>query len=63
MNPETKNGILDSPYGEITIIRENKVIARVKNGHPVVDGKLRNVLAKHKVPEHWIDRDRDGEAN
>ncbi len=44
-----KSGILNSPYGFMTIIDQ-----RYLNGYPVIEQTLEDVDFYHEVPVHWI---------
>ena len=54
MSEELKpSGVLDSPYGFMTVITSNGTKG-FKNGHEVVNGKFKEVDNCQDVPIHWI---------
>lgn len=58
------NGVLNSPYGLMTIFIDEKnsdMKKEFKNGHVVSKFMLEGVSCFHRVPAHWIKK--KGESN
>lgn len=53
------SGVLDSPYGYMSIELDLQRTVSFWNGHKVLSGKLVGVSLPHSVPEHWVKPDND----
>ena len=48
------SGVLDSPYGRMSVFATGGGVWTRKNGHRVKNGMLVGVTYEHRVPDHWI---------
>lgn len=53
-HPNGRSGILDSPYGAIRMVFDDKFWP---NGTRVINNKIQAETLEHYVPDHWIKDD------